>query len=151
IQVAHGFEDLARALRRKLLLEISDATPPSNPLLVKVAASSRRSSSHATYEKGCDIGERMRYGGVGFDQPGQLYPPYRISSVRRREIVARAAGLNAAAIAVIFLNEQSEILVHCVAQQLVTCRAFLDRDQTQRLVLHGRQHHHQTARLAAWR
>jgi len=74
IQVAHGFEDLARALRRKLLLEISDAAPRGNPLLLKVAASSQRSSGHAIYEKGCDIGERMRYGGLGLDQPGQLYP-----------------------------------------------------------------------------
>lgn len=70
IQVAHGFEDLARALRRKLLLEISQAAPPSNPLLIKVAASSQRSSKHAIYEKGCDIGERMRYGGGAADSPG---------------------------------------------------------------------------------
>ena len=70
IQVAHGFEDLARALRRKLLLEISEAAPPSHPLLIKVAASSQRSSKHAIYEKGCDIGERMRYGGVAPDAAG---------------------------------------------------------------------------------
>jgi hypothetical protein len=64
IQVAHGFEDLARALRRKLILEISDAGQPENPLLVKVAAARPRAPSppHATYEKGCDIGERMRFG-----------------------------------------------------------------------------------------
>ncbi len=29
IQIAHGFEDLARALRRKLIQEISDAATPS--------------------------------------------------------------------------------------------------------------------------
>ena len=73
IQIAHGFEDLARALRRKLLLEISDAKPPRNPLLIKVAASSPRSSKHAIYEKGCDIGERMRYGGIA-PGPAGVFP-----------------------------------------------------------------------------
>src|SRR6266478_9074950 len=34
IQVAHGFEDLERALRRKLILEISDARTPTNPLVI---------------------------------------------------------------------------------------------------------------------
>jgi hypothetical protein len=65
IQIAHGFEDLARALRRKLILEISDAGEPRNPLLIKVAAGAPRAPhwSHARYEKGCDIGERMRFGG----------------------------------------------------------------------------------------
>jgi len=71
IQVAHGFEDLARALRRKLILEISDAgTPPRNPLtfnplMFRVAANAPRAAHtpHAAYEKGCDIGERMRFGG----------------------------------------------------------------------------------------
>jgi hypothetical protein len=64
IQIAHGFEDLARALRRKLILEISDAQPQGNPLLVKVAATrSGNAPSHPVYEKGCDIGERMRFGG----------------------------------------------------------------------------------------
>jgi hypothetical protein len=65
IQVAHGFEDLARALRRKLIQEISDAGKGANPLLVKVAASTPRAAPapHAVYEKGCDIGERMRFGG----------------------------------------------------------------------------------------
>jgi hypothetical protein len=64
IQVAHGFEDLARALRRKLIQEISDAGRPENPLIFKVAAGAPRalSSPHAAYEKGCDIGERMRFG-----------------------------------------------------------------------------------------
>ena len=65
IQVAHGFEDLERALRRKLILEISDAGKSGNPLIVKVAASAPRAAPgpHAVYEKGCDIGERMRFGG----------------------------------------------------------------------------------------
>jgi len=60
IQVAHGFEDLARALRRKLIQEISDATEHSARIM-KVAATSLR-LSHPAYEKGCDIGERMRFG-----------------------------------------------------------------------------------------
>ncbi|HMI97027.1 MAG TPA: DUF1194 domain-containing protein [Micropepsaceae bacterium] len=65
IHVAHGFEDLARALRRKLILEISDAGTAANPLFVKVAAATPRTAAtpHAVYEKGCDIGERMRFGG----------------------------------------------------------------------------------------
>ena len=66
IQVAHGFEDFARAIRRKLVLEISEsgAAPSSNPNMVKVAATVRGASPRTTpiYEKGCDIGERMRYG-----------------------------------------------------------------------------------------
>ena len=60
IQVAHGFEDLERALRRKLILEISDAAP-DHPLLMKVAAVTSP-PSHPAYDKGCDIGERMRFG-----------------------------------------------------------------------------------------
>jgi hypothetical protein len=59
IQIAHGFEDLARALRRKLIQEISDATTPTRGQFIKVAATT---SPHAVYEKGCDIGERMRFG-----------------------------------------------------------------------------------------
>jgi len=61
IQVAHGYEDLERALRRKLILEISYAQPVSQPLLMKVADTTSR-SSHAVYDKGCDVGERMRFG-----------------------------------------------------------------------------------------
>ena len=71
IQVAHGFEDVARALRRKLILEISDASPKGNPLLMKVAAATGHPvppSPHFVYEKGCDIGERMRFGGVSSDR-----------------------------------------------------------------------------------
>jgi hypothetical protein len=59
IQIAHGFEDLARALRRKLIQEISDATTPYRGQFIKVAAAS---SPRPVYEKGCDIGERMRFG-----------------------------------------------------------------------------------------
>jgi len=78
IQIAHGFEDLERALRRKLILEISDARPRGNPLLVKVAAAPRSSApSHFVYDKGCDIGERMRFGGYSSDgntSGVQLFP-----------------------------------------------------------------------------
>jgi hypothetical protein len=64
-QVANGFADLARALRRKLVLEISDAGKAADaPLLVKVAAGQQRSTGQRqVYERGCDIGERMRFGG----------------------------------------------------------------------------------------
>jgi len=62
-QVAHGYADLARALRRKLVLEISDAgKPPSDPLLMKVASGQRTTGQRMVYERGCDIGERMRFG-----------------------------------------------------------------------------------------
>ena len=62
IQVAHGFEDLARALRRKLIQEISDAGEV--PAIIRVAdVTPRGGQSHAVYEKGCDVGERMRFGG----------------------------------------------------------------------------------------
>jgi hypothetical protein len=64
IQVANGFADLARALRRKLVLEISDAAKASrDPLFVKVAAGQRQ-GQRTVYERGCDIGERMRFGGA---------------------------------------------------------------------------------------
>jgi hypothetical protein len=61
IQIARGFEDLERALRRKLILEISDAKAPGRSMIVKVAAGWAR-PSHPAYDKGCDIGERMRFG-----------------------------------------------------------------------------------------
>jgi hypothetical protein len=63
LDVSHGFEDFARAIRRKLVLEISDAgTRSREPAVIKVAATSPRGLPRAAYEKGCDIGERMRYG-----------------------------------------------------------------------------------------
>jgi len=62
-QVAHGFEDLARAIRRKLILEISDSRPNRDLLIRKVAAVPQPSRP-AIYERGCDIGERMRFGGA---------------------------------------------------------------------------------------
>jgi Protein of unknown function (DUF1194) len=72
IHVAHGFEDLERALRRKLIQEISSAPPHS--LLMKVAAVSQH-SPHAEYEKGCDVGERMRFGTLqSLDEPVDFLP-----------------------------------------------------------------------------
>jgi hypothetical protein len=72
IQVAHGFEDLERALRRKLIQEISGDLPKSR--LIRVAASSPR-STHPVYEKGCDIGERMRFGTLqSLDEPVEFLP-----------------------------------------------------------------------------
>ena len=64
IQVAMGFQDLARALRRKLILEISQESP--SPRIIRAQAPGRPKlppKSHAyVYDKGCDIGERMRFG-----------------------------------------------------------------------------------------
>lgn len=63
IQVAHGFEDFPRAMRRKLVLEISDASrPKENPLFIRAGTSEERKWKGFVYERGCDIGERMRYG-----------------------------------------------------------------------------------------
>ncbi|MHA1109352.1 MAG: DUF1194 domain-containing protein, partial [Alphaproteobacteria bacterium] len=53
--VARDFKDFARAIRRKLILEIASLS--NRPLLVRAAASARRGY---VYKKGCDIGERMR-------------------------------------------------------------------------------------------
>jgi hypothetical protein len=64
--VANSFKDYARAVRRKLVLEIAGAVPneAEEPRAVVVKASShthlRPSPSGYTYPKGCDIGERMR-------------------------------------------------------------------------------------------
>jgi hypothetical protein len=64
-----GFQDLARALRRKLILEITDARPALPQTgFIKVAATTEapapfsKKKKKYVYEKGCDIGERMRYG-----------------------------------------------------------------------------------------
>jgi hypothetical protein len=64
IQVAHGFEDLERALRRKLIQEISDAGTPAAPQVIRVVTTAPHPSFHPVYEKGCDIGERMRFGNL---------------------------------------------------------------------------------------
>jgi len=63
IQVAHGFEDLARAIRRELILEISDASQPKDAPLIRVAAiEGPKAPQRGAHEKGCDTGERMRFG-----------------------------------------------------------------------------------------
>ncbi len=58
--VARDFKDFARAIRRKLILEI--AAFPARPRLVPAAAPGplRRRGSGYVYKNGCDIGERMR-------------------------------------------------------------------------------------------
>ena len=64
--VANSFVDYARAVRRKLVLEIAGAVPSDGeaPRAVIIKASShshrRPSPSGYTYPDGCDIGERMR-------------------------------------------------------------------------------------------
>lgn len=64
--VASNFADYARAIRRKLILEIAGLTPPPGapPRAMMIRASShmrpRPSPSGYVYPKGCDIGERMR-------------------------------------------------------------------------------------------
>ena len=63
--VANSFEDFARAIRRKLVLEISGTTPrparAHSARLVRVSASGRLRPSPGgyVYPGGCDIGERM--------------------------------------------------------------------------------------------
>ena len=61
--VANSFEDFARAIRRKLILEIAgtapEAGPPRTAGLIRVSAPARPSPSGYVYPEGCDIGERM--------------------------------------------------------------------------------------------
>ena len=64
--VANSFKDYARAVRRKLVMEIAGAVPiktnPPRALVIKAASDTtlRPSPAGYTYPKGCDIGERMR-------------------------------------------------------------------------------------------
>tara|TARA_R110000787_G_scaffold57816_3_gene131885 strand:+ start:206 stop:1024 length:819 start_codon:yes stop_codon:yes gene_type:complete len=61
--VAKDFPDFARAIRRKLVLEIADLAPPPEalpPRFIRAAGHARPSPTGYVYEKGCDIGERMR-------------------------------------------------------------------------------------------
>ena len=64
--VANSFEDFARAIRRKLVLEIAGTAPGSDgdlsAHLVRVSSTGRphRSPGGYVYPGGCDIGERMR-------------------------------------------------------------------------------------------
>jgi hypothetical protein len=60
IVVARDFKDFARAMRQKLVLEIAGRSPSSSVLPVQYLA--------PVYEKGCDIGERMRGGRFGYEQ-----------------------------------------------------------------------------------
>jgi len=59
--IANGFKDFARAIRRKLILEIA-AAPPGIPVAVQASTHSRMPASppRKGYHLGCDIGERMR-------------------------------------------------------------------------------------------
>lgn len=66
--VAHDFKDFARAIKKKLVLEIAGLTPVPQARVLKAQAGGAQSGR--IYEKGCDIGERMRYGAWGgFDEP----------------------------------------------------------------------------------
>ena len=62
--VANSFVDFARAIRRKLILEIAGAMPDvdgaSPTTLIRTSAHGRPSPTGYVYDKGCDIGERMR-------------------------------------------------------------------------------------------
>ena len=71
--VANSFKDYARAVRRKLVLEIAGAVPRDNQVpravFLKTSPNTRLQPSPAgyTYPKGCDIGERRR--GFISDEP----------------------------------------------------------------------------------
>jgi len=56
IVVAHDFNDFARAVRRKLIFEIVDATPPEFTPQPHGARSIQ--PAQAIFELGCDVGER---------------------------------------------------------------------------------------------
>ena len=64
--VARDFKDFARAIRKKLVLEIAGLAPPraTGFIRAKIAPplNVRPSPNGYTYAKGCDIGERMRDG-----------------------------------------------------------------------------------------
>ncbi len=56
--VANNFKDFARAVRRKLILEI--AAKPARIIPASYLAQRRFGAQRPAYEKGCDIGEKMR-------------------------------------------------------------------------------------------
>lgn len=64
IVVARSFEDFARAIRKKLVLEIAYMVPEEPPRLIRAAMSPsarvRPAPNGYTFERGCDIGERLR-------------------------------------------------------------------------------------------
>jgi hypothetical protein len=57
---ATDFKDFARAIKKKLVLEIAGLTPAAPARIMKAQA-----PGGAGYARGCDIGERMRYGAWG--------------------------------------------------------------------------------------
>jgi hypothetical protein len=72
--VASDFADFARAIRQKLILEIAGLVPDrSTPAFIQrtaapaglVMAQAGAAPARPGYEKGCDIGERMRRGAWG--------------------------------------------------------------------------------------
>lgn len=74
VLVASDFADFARAIRQKLILEIAGLAPDRTtpPLIQRTAAPAAVTMAQAGapsarpgYEKGCDIGERMRRGAWG--------------------------------------------------------------------------------------
>jgi hypothetical protein len=64
--VARDFKDFARAIRKKLVLEIAGLTPRRSTGFIRAKIDPplnvRPSPNGYTYAKGCDIGERMREG-----------------------------------------------------------------------------------------
>jgi hypothetical protein len=70
--VARDFRDFARAIRRKLILEIAGKRPPRARIWRAQLEPSERvrpAPNGYTYAKGCDIGERMREGYWSDDDP----------------------------------------------------------------------------------
>lgn len=60
VVVANNFKDFARAIRKKLILEIAGVTPGEGPVIKASAVTPATYHSAQVYERGCDIGERMR-------------------------------------------------------------------------------------------
>ncbi len=78
VVVAHDFQDFARAIRQKLILDMAGRMPnPAmpQPRIMRASAPVMLAQSITPggppYEKGCDIGEKLRWGGWG----GTPYPP----------------------------------------------------------------------------
>jgi hypothetical protein len=69
VVVAHDFQDFARAIRQKLILEMAGRMPErpmSQPILraaAQIMPAQGITPGSPSYEKGCDIGERLRWGG----------------------------------------------------------------------------------------
>lgn len=61
VEVAHDFKDFARAMKKKLVLEIAGLMPP--------APVQQAQYNLSGYPKGCDIGERMRGLPWSLDEP----------------------------------------------------------------------------------